>query len=45
MVEADDPCVIARIVTTVPYKQSFKVTAVLREAELMEAARQMMSGK
>jgi hypothetical protein len=44
LVEADNPFIMARIVTTIPFKQSFKVTAVLNEAELMEGARQMLPG-
>ena len=43
LVEAENPYLIARIVTTIPYKQSFKVTAVLGEAELIESARRMMA--
>lgn len=44
LVEADSPFAIARIVTTLPYKLSCEVSAVLNEADLMEAARQMLPG-
>ena len=42
LVEEDNTFVIARIVTTIPFKQSFE--DVLGDAEIMEGAWQMLPG-
>ena len=43
LVEADSPASLAFVTTTVPLKQDFKVTAVVREEDMVAMAKEMMS--
>ena len=43
VLEADSPAAIARLTSSLPLEQDFKVTAVMPEQELMAMAKQMMA--
>ena len=43
VLEADSSAAIAHLMTTIPFEQDFKVTAVVREQELVDMAKQMMA--
>ena len=43
LLEADSPAAVTRFLTTIPFEQDFKVTAVQPEEELLAMAKQMMA--
>ena len=44
ILEADSPGAIARLTSSLPYEQDFKVTAVMHEQDLIAMAKAMMAG-
>ena len=43
VLEADNPGAVARFITTIPFRQDCKVTAVMPEKEIAAMARAMMA--